>query len=645
MSFRTKLTLALLFVSVAGAGLTGAALVYGSYEAQMEQIAEKELLLAQNRAHTLQDDLQLVEAELSRLSALAEVDLADGDLEPEKRVLRYARKDSSLFQMAILLLDASGTCLWAEPSGACALGSGFGGDAWFRRLAAEARPIVQHEESSTSGPQVRVAVPIRRNDRFSGALVGLLSTEREARLRAALDLPLAPSGAVAVLDESGRPLLSLGSEASVRAIAEDRATRAALGGQLGRAWERDPAGRSWLEAYAPVPAAGWAVVIRQARDELDDDLDRELRIFSALLLLGVSLAVVAGWFLARLVTRPLLALRARVQGITRGELGRGPPPPATGGDEFADLARAFHQMDQSLSARDKEIRALASTLEAKVEARTAELRRAQEELLVSNRFAAMGKTAAAIAHELKNALNGLGVAVDLLASGNADAAHAAAIRVQVREEVARLRDISDNLNLFAGEPRLHVTPTDLAALARRSLEVLRPLVEQSGVELRLELGVEPLIVPCDAAKIQSTIVNLCKNALEAMEPQAFGEGLDGPRTERRHTLFVRARRDGPEAILEVLDTGAGIALEVLPRLFEPFFTTKRTGTGLGLAIARRVVEAHGGRLAAEPLERGALFRIALPATGRPAVADPNKTARTRATPPAEVRQAKARGLE
>ncbi|MHB1844997.1 MAG: sensor histidine kinase [Deltaproteobacteria bacterium] len=594
----------------------------------MEQIGEKELLLAQNRAHILEDDLQLVEGELSRLSTLAEVDLADNDLEPEKRVLRYARKDSSLFQMQILLLDPSGSCLWAEPAGACALGSRIT-DPWFLRLATTQRPIIEHGVDDAA--PVRVAVPILRNDRFSGALVGLLPTERQARFRDAVEIPLAPSGAVAVLDERGHPLLSLGNDAGARAIAREGAQKGLLPEKLGRVWRRDSKGRSWLYAYAPVPAAGWGVVIRQARDELDDDLDRELQLFSALLLLGVTTAVLAGWLLARLVTSPLLSLGDRVQGITRGELGRGLPPPEHGGDEITELERAFHRMDLSLSARDKEIRALASTLEAKVLERTDELRRAQDALLVSNRFAAMGKTAAAIAHELKNALNGLGVAVDLLASGNASPSRAGAIRVQVREEVARLRDICDNLNLFAGEPRLHLSPTDLAGLARRSLEILRPTLDESAVELRLELGDsngEPLVVPCDAPKLQSTLVNLCKNALEAMSPQAFGESLDGPVLERHHALTIRGRRVGSEAILEVEDTGAGLDPTIVPRLFEPFFTTKRTGTGLGLAIARKVVEAHGGTLTAESRSRGTLFRIALPAVGRPAVIATGKEATT-----------------
>ncbi|HUB08843.1 MAG TPA: sensor histidine kinase [Myxococcales bacterium] len=620
MSFRGKLTLAFLVVSLVGAGLTGAALIYGSYQAQMEQIAEKELLLAQNRAHQLQDDLALVQAELVRLSALAEVDLADNDLEPEKRVLRYARKDSSLFRMQIQLFDDRGNCLWLEPADPTLLGRNEGARAWFERVRDTGKPFVDVSSAVDGIEAVRVAVPILRHERFSGALVGLLPTSDQDRFREALHVDLAPSGSAAIIDAHQHVLFSLGNAAGLGAIWASDSVRHGLAGRTGREWHTERGGRSWLYAYAPIPVAGWTVVLRQARDELDDDLERELRVLSALMLLGVALAVFAGWTLARFVTQPLLSLNERAQRIAEGDFGTMPLPfRRRDGDEIEALERAFYRMDQAISARDREIRGLAATLEAKVDERTAELRRTQTELLVSNRAAAMGKTAAAIAHELKNALNGLGVAVDLLAAGNAPPDKVQAVRAQVREEVARLRDICDNLNLFAGEPRLHYTQTDVHDLIHRTLAVIEPSLKAGQVEVSLDLAGDlrgepaPFSIPCDAQKLQSTLINLCKNAVEAMAPAAFGEGLDEEPAPRRRLLTLRTRFSGDEAVIEVQDSGAGLAPGTEDRLFEPFFTTKRTGTGLGLAIARRVIEAHGGKLTARSLRQGTVFRIALPA--------------------------------
>jgi signal transduction histidine kinase len=619
MSFRSKLTLSFLLVGLVGAGATGTALIASSYRAQLDQIAQKELLVAQNRAHLLQDDLQSVTHELTRLSSMAEVDLADGNMEPEKRVLRYARKDSRYFHMQILLLDSTGTCLWEEPTERGLLGVSLGGTPWFRELSRRLRPVLDDSASApeASAPSdsrpLRIAVPILRKESFAGALVGVLEASGQALFREALHVELVKSGSVSLLDRSGRILGAAGATAGLEAAPLGPLWEDATHGTPGRAWLTDSDGRTWLYVYAPVVAAGWTLLIRQPRDELNNDLNRQLRVFLALLLAGLLFAGLLGAALARQVVRPLQRLSQRAQSIGRGEFGAMPPPTRT--DEFGALEAALYRMDQAISARDREIREFAATLEAKVQARTLELRRTQEQLLLSSRFAAMGKTAAAIAHELKNALNGLGVAVDLLASGQASPERVAAVRRQVREEVDRLRDISDNLNLFGGAPRLVLSPSDLNELLRRTADLLGPLLREGQVEVQLELdaGGAPLTVPCDPQKLQSALINLCRNAVQAMAPAAFGEGLDEAPVARTRQLTLRTWVAAGVANIEVQDTGAGLSPAVQARLFEPFFTTKRTGTGLGLAIAHKVVEAHGGKLtASSPPEGGTLFRIELP---------------------------------
>lgn len=627
MSFRTKLTLAFLLVSLLGAGGTGAALIYGSFRAQLEQIAEKKLLLVENRAHRLEDDLELVQTELTRLSTLAEVDLADGDLEPEKRVLRYARKDSVLFQMQVLLVDGDGTLLWEEPQRGATLGQRFGGRAWFDRVRGSGQSTVDDQ-----GGALLIAVPILRQERFSGALVGILDRSRPELLTRDAPLDLSPSGNAEVLSQDGAARFELGKPEGLALLAQSAAARRALAGNAGKAWEVDQAGRGWLYAYAPIPTAHWALVVREARDELDDDLTHELLIFLSLLLLGLAVALVTGLSLARLVTRPLEALSEKARAIAQGHFGRNtlPPPAFTdgeppeaqasdyhGNDELESFSRAFSQMERAIVQRDREIREASANLEHKVNERTAELRRTQEALLVSNRTATMGKTAGAIAHELKNALNGLGVSIDLLTQGQLSRERGDAIRVQVREEIARLRDISDNLNLFGAPPRLALSTVDVHQLLGRSLALLSPQIQADGVTLvRSFTGAgEPLWLTCDAPKVQTTLLNLCKNALEAMEPASFGDALDAAPTDRPRHLELRTLAQATGVLIEVSDTGAGFSQEARDHLFEPFFTTKRTGTGLGLTIAQRVVEAHGGKLSATPTPGGGTcFRLWLPHT-------------------------------
>jgi signal transduction histidine kinase len=260
------------------------------------------------------------------------------------------------------------------------------------------------------------------------------------------------------------------------------------------------------------------------------------------------------------------------------------------------LVAAFEHMEASIRQRDQEVREGAALLEQRVRERTAQLSAAQQALVEAERFAAMGKTSAAIAHELKNALNGLGMAVDLVAEDPSNRARMDRLRPQIAHEIARLRDVVDSLLSFSRSPRIDRSPADLTAVVRRARAVLDDLIIERGAVVDIEAPPE-LPAVCDAHKMEGVVVNLVKNAVEAA-----------------HTVRVSARlRDG-EAVVEVADDGPGLSADARQHLFEPFFTTKPNGTGLGLPTSRRYVEAHGGSIeaGASPELGGALFRVTIP---------------------------------
>ena len=497
------------------------------------------------------------------------------------------------------------------------MGQSFANQAWFQSLEASGGlPVIDDSEGG-----LHICVAILRNEHFSGALVGILDRPRSERLARDPRLNLTHSGSAAVLSRDRTARLEIGDAAGVAALRASRAAELGLLGRTGRQWVVDSEGRGWLLAYAPIPSVHWALVLREPRDELDDDLTHQLQILLALLVVGAGLALIAGWSVARLITSPLIALSVKAQDIAAGNFGdpRSPSTPdGTARDELQAFSQAFARMEQAIALRDREIREASANLEQKVQERTAELRQTQDALLVSNRFAAMGKTAGALAHEIKNALNGLGVSIDLLTQGQLPKERGDAIRAQVREEIARLRDISDNLNLFGAEPRLALAEADLHVLLNRSLALLAPQIRSGEVDVELELagGGAPLWLRCDGQKIQTAFLNLCKNALDAMDPSSFGDPLEQAPTRRPRRLRVRTLAGDSTVEVDVEDTGAGLSAEARAHLFEPFFTTKRTGTGLGLTIASRVIVAHGGRLtAAGAAGGGACFRVELPVTG------------------------------
>jgi signal transduction histidine kinase len=342
-----------------------------------------------------------------------------------------------------------------------------------------------------------------------------------------------------------------------------------------------------------------------------------------ILLLGGALAVVLGLLSSRFLTRPieelLRAVRALVTSRARGELGTHDTPEAVRrADELGELARAFADLRAQLAHGDdvhredlERIRELASSLEERVRARTAELEAAQSSLVAQERLAAMGRAAAVISHELKNSLNALGMGFDLIALEADRLPHLARVNAQVRAEVNRLRAMVDDLLVFARSPRIEPRPTDVNELVRRTVELCAEQAASAGVTVatRLADGGAPLVVPCDPERIRSVLVNMVQNAIEAV---AWAPS-PGPRREALVTTDVASGGAGFAAIV-VEDSGPGVPAETRARLFEPFFTTKRNGTGLGLATAQRFVAAHGGRIELQSSSTlgGARFVIRLP---------------------------------
>jgi signal transduction histidine kinase len=168
----------------------------------------------------------------------------------------------------------------------------------------------------------------------------------------------------------------------------------------------------------------------------------------------------------------------------------------------------------------------------------------------------------------------------------------------IAEEVRRLKRIVDEFSRFARLPAPEPSPVPAADLAQAVLALFPS--PPAGVELVREIDDGLPAVRADRDQILQVLLNLVRNALEAMP--AGG------------TLRLGARQDGDAVAFSVSDTGPGIPGADLGRIFEPYFTTKEGGTGLGLAIARRIVEEHGGRLDVTSIAgEGATFTLRLPA--------------------------------
>jgi len=297
-----------------------------------------------------------------------------------------------------------------------------------------------------------------------------------------------------------------------------------------------------------------------------------------LTLLGAVLLTASLWLsyiLARQIAAPLAELVRGTERIAAGDLEHRVRVKAR--DELAELVRAFNRMGEELAtSRERRLRA--------------------------ERLAAWQGIARRLAHEIKNPLTPITLAMHRIERRSADPAVSESIAA-VLEETANLARLADEFSLFARLPAPVPQPLELRALLTEVIALYLP-----AERFRARWVGWPTAVPlaADPGQLRQALANLVKNAGEAM-----GE---------RGALTLRYARQAGWHRLELDDEGPGFAGDP-EALFEPYVTSKAAGTGLGLAIARRIVEDHGGQLTALALPAGgARFTLALPAGEAPALA-------------------------
>ncbi len=242
----------------------------------------------------------------------------------------------------------------------------------------------------------------------------------------------------------------------------------------------------------------------------------------------------------------------------------------------------------------------AERIHAELQNAYGELRETVGQLLQAERLSSIAEIASGVVHEVRNPLGAIKGAVEILADEIAeDSPRREFVRI-AKVEIERIDKLVGEFVRFARPPKLSKTSANINELTKSVVVLLDQQATALGIRLECDLPDHIPDVELDVEQIEQVLLNLALNAFDAIPNGG--------------TVMFRTLHDDASVIVEVEDTGGGIATDALERIFDPFFTTKDKGSGLGLSIAYKIITQHEGKLFAENTEQGALFRLVLPKT-------------------------------
>ncbi|RKH14136.1 HAMP domain-containing protein [Corallococcus sp. CA047B] len=525
--------------------------------------------------------LALLYGQSPTVSAVLELDARGQPLGPPVYQQRSGHPDFSEAGLEPLVHAVPVQSLLAGGKGQAALGSAY-----------------RHAATGHSAMGVAVKLADGADAPYAIAEVVLLEVEALLERRAGQGLTR-----LEVVDGQGRVLASSQPERDLKPLEPELV--AALGPTRGQDGVRsfqvtNPARRMSVARVPEVP--GLEVVVT-----VDDALAlapvRQLRrtvLVSVAGALGVLL--VLGGLFTRRVNRRLAEVMRGAEAYGRGELER--RVQVEGQDELSELGSTFNRMGEELEAARARMLRWNDDLRARVDEATADLRAAQAQLVEAQKLAAVGQLGAGVAHEINNPLAGILGNVQLLLLDRAsDDTDFETLR-KIEQSAKRCKDITQNLLRFSQQrERPDLRPVDLNAVVRDALSLTENQTRGEGIDLVTELSPQMPRVKADPGHLSQVVLALLSNARTAMI-----------KTPVKRLALRTGERDGM-CILEVEDTGKGIAENIRPRIFEPFFTTKDvwSNVGLGLSVAWRIITEAGGTLEVRSeAGQGARFTIVLP---------------------------------
>jgi signal transduction histidine kinase len=233
-----------------------------------------------------------------------------------------------------------------------------------------------------------------------------------------------------------------------------------------------------------------------------------------------------------------------------------------------------------------------------------ELRKLQEQIKEKERMAYLGELSAAVAHEIRNPLNSIGLFVGLLKRHVSPKSKQIQNIQKIQTEIQSLNAIVTNFLRFARPPQLQYQPFSITELFQETLLLADKELQEKNISVRMELLDKNIILNGDFSQLKQACLNIVLNAIQAMD--------DGGKLMLSASLN-KGESNQNSIVIEISDTGEGIAESDLEKIFEPFYSTRSLGTGLGLPIVRNIIQAHHGTIFVQStIGKGTTVTIQLP---------------------------------
>ena len=365
-----------------------------------------------------------------------------------------------------------------------------------------------------------------------------------------------------------------------------------------------------LGAFAEVNHLGWVVYIQRSVSVAYEASQKMLHRTYKVIFIVMIFVLFLGYAVSLVIAQPIQALREAAIKLGEGDFDYLPDLNMPN-DEIGELAHTFVQMSEALKIKNAEVvsaqdelHRLNRSLENRVEARTRELKSAQDELIKKERLAAIGQMASVVGHEIRNPLAVINNSTYFIKT---KLSHAGDVEPKISKHLSiiesEIKQANGIINEILGFARTKDLNPKVQPLHSYLEDIIMSFPFPKHIEFVKEFTAENPIVNVDTDELTQAIRNLMNNGIEVMPEKG--------------TLTMRTVIENNFVRIDIQDEGSGIPKDVLEKIFAPFFTTKARGTGLGLAVVKKVIDRHNGKVDAwSEVGKGTCFKLFLPLSAK-----------------------------